>query len=137
MVLNTNDLRQEMKITAADVDTMRNTSTYYSNLNKKRESINLQKSIDLKKKVKKSEAIHYETMDYQESLLVGDKTKSLAYLFKFNGVLTSTINFDNNKTKKQFSNCRLEKYKNIIMEEQIKREAAKRNIIGRSEVEMK
>ena len=129
MVLNTNDLRQEMKITDADVKTMRNTSKYYSNLNEKRESINLQKSIDLKKKVEKSEVIHYETMDYKESLLVGDQKKSLAYLFKFNHVLNSTLNFDHNKKKEQYLNCRSEKFKDIITEEKVKREAAKRTNI--------
>ena len=129
MVLNTDDLRQEMKITDADVEIMRNTSKYYSILNEKRESINLQKSIDLKKKVKKSEAIHYETMEYKESLLVGDQTKSLAYLFKFNHVLNATLNFDHNKKKEQYFNCRSEKYKDIITEEKVKREAAKRTNI--------
>ena len=82
MVLNTNDLKQDIKITDTEVETMQNTSRYYSILKEKRESMNSQKSIDLKEKAKKLEAIHYETMDYKESLLVGDKTKSLAYLFK-------------------------------------------------------
>ena len=136
MVLNTDELKQEIKITDTEVETMRNTSRYYSILKEKRESMNSQKSIDLKKKAKNSEAIHYITMDYKESLLVGNKTKSLAYLFKFNDVLTSTVNFDHNKNKTHFLNCRLEKYKHIIMEEKIKREGAKRNIIDTSEVEM-
>ena len=136
MVLNTNDLKQDIEITDTEVETMRNTSRYYSILKKKRESMNSQKSVDLKKKAKKAETIHYETMDYKESLLVEDKKKSLAYLFKFNDVLTSTINFDHNKKKKQFLNWRLEKYKKIVIEEKIKREAAKRNIIDRSEVKL-
>ena len=98
--------------------------------------MNSQKSIDLKQKVEKSQAIHYETIDYKESLLVGDQTKSLAYLFKFNDVLASTTNFDHNKQKKQYLNCRLEKFKFIITEEKIKREAAKRTNIDRSDDEM-
>ena len=137
MVLNTDDLRQEMKITDADVETMHNTSKYYSILNEKRESMNSQKSIDLKEKVEKSEAIHYETMDYKESLLVGDQTKSLAYLFKFNNVLNATINFDHNKKKEQYLNCRSEKFKDIITEEKVKREAVKRTNTDGSEGEMK
>ena len=75
-------------------------------------------------------------INYKEYLLVGDQNKSLAYLFKFNHGLNSTLNFDHNKKKEQYFNCRSEKYKDIITEEKVKREAVKRTNKDGSEDEM-
>ena len=50
-------------------------------------------------------------------------------------MLNSTLNFNHNKKKEQYLNCRSEKYKDIITEEKVKREAAKRTNIDGSEDE--